>query len=122
MVAFSDFQFPRDTEAIAAVVKQIKGVLGVADSATINLYDHFKNKDADRLRMQFLRLSGFQTSWVPVLKSGGYRGFELYDLSTDPGQQNNLAAQLPDVAARLKKEMLDITASVMAEAPDWQPR
>ena len=130
MVAFADFQFPRDREAIAAVEKQIEDVLRAASSPelvpwttrTNYFYGHLKNMDAERLRGQFMRLNGFQTSWIPTLKAGGYRGFELYDLSTDPGQRNNLVAQLPGVAARLKKEMLDITASVMAEAPDWQPR
>jgi len=127
MVAFADFQFPRDREAIAAVEKQIEDVLRTANSPelvpwttrTNYFYGQLKNMDAERLRWQFMRLNGFQTSWIPTLKAGGYRGFELYDLSTDPGQQNNLAAQLPGVTARLKKEMLDITASVMAEAPDW---
>jgi arylsulfatase A len=129
LVAFADFQLPRDEEAIAAVEKKIEDVLREANSPelvpwttrTSYFYKHFKNMDAERLRLQFIRLNQFQTSWIPTLKSGGYRNFELYDLSTDPGQQNNLAAQLPGVAARLKKEMLDITASVMAEAPDWQP-
>jgi len=129
MVAFADFQFPRDREAIAAVDNQIAEVLRKADSPelipwverTSYFYKVFKNKEAEKLRMQFLRLNGFQTSWIPTLKSGGYKNFELYDLSADPGQQNNLVAQLPGVAARLKKEMLAITASVMAEAPDPRP-
>jgi len=33
--------------------------------------------------------------------------------------QRDLSAQLPGVAAQLEKEMLEIIASVMAQAPDW---
>jgi arylsulfatase A len=60
----------------------------------------------------------FQESWIPAIKSGGYERFELYDLATDPGQQNDLSAQRPDVAARLKKKLLEINASVMADGVD----
>jgi hypothetical protein len=81
-------------------------------------YQVFRNQDAERLRGKFMRLNVFQDSWVPILKAGGYRGFELYDLSTDPKQEKNLAAQLPEVTARLKQEALKIVASVMAEGPD----
>jgi len=78
-----------------------------------------KNSEAEELRKKFMRLSEFQASSIPAIKAGGYRQFELYDLDKDPGQQNDVSAELPDVAARLKKKMLAINASVMAEAPDW---
>jgi len=130
MVAYRDFEYPRDREAIAKVEKDIENVLREAGSPelipwverTDYFYKVFKNKDAERLRGKFMRLNVFQDSWIPTLKSGTYRRFELYDLSTDPQQQKDLAAQLPLVAARMKKELLDITASVMAEGPDWHLR
>jgi arylsulfatase A len=126
LVGFRDFKFPNDRAAIRNTKDQIAEVLRKANSPELepwlNRTDHFykvfRNKDAERLRIQLLRLSVFQDSWVPVLKAGGYHRFELYDLSTDPKQQNNLAAQLPDVTARLKQEALKIVASVMAEGPD----
>jgi N-sulfoglucosamine sulfohydrolase len=34
-------------------------------------------------------------------------GRELYDLARDPGQRNNVAAEHPDVAARLDAELLE---------------
>ena len=83
----------------------------VGEKPTI-FYKVFKNKDVERLRSKFMRLNVFQESWIPILKSGSYKRFELYDLATDPGQQNDLSAQLPDVAARLKKKLLEINASV----------
>ena len=62
----------------------------------------------------------FQESWISSIKSGTYGRFQLFDLAKDPGQQNDLAAQLPDVVARLKRQLLEINASVMADAPDWK--
>ena len=140
LVAHADYQFPRDEEAIERVIRQIKEVLERAKSPELARWDSrmdasgnllkreriavlgnaFENQEAEQLRMQgFWRRCMFQESWIPVLKSADYKRSELYDLSTDPGQQKDLSAQLPDVAARLKKELLDITASIMADGPDW---
>lgn len=127
MLAHRDFEYPRDVEGIANVERQIEDVLRKANSPELTpwitrtdyFYRQFKNMDAERLRWKFMRLNMFQESWIPTMKSGGYRRFELYDLSTDPGQKKDVSAQFPDVAGRLKKEMLDITTSVMAEGPDW---
>ncbi len=127
MVAYRDLEYPRDRAAIAKVEKEIEEVLRKANSPellpwierTDYFYKVFKNKRAERLRGRFMRLNVFQDSWIPTLKSSRFRRFELYDLSTDPKQQKELSAQFPEVAARLKQELLDITASVMAEGPDW---
>jgi hypothetical protein len=43
----------------------------------------------------------------------------LFDLSRDPGQQKDLSKEHPEELARLVKRLLEINASVMAEAPDW---
>jgi arylsulfatase A len=126
LVGFRDFEFPKDAAAITEVEEQIADVLRQANSPELDpwvnrtdyFYQVFRNQDAERLRGKFMRLNVFQDSWVPILKAGGYRGFELYDLSTDPKQEKNLAAQLPEVTARLKQEALKIVASVMAEGPD----
>jgi hypothetical protein len=68
-------------------------------------------------------LNTFQEAWIPLIKagSGGITRFRLYDLSTDPGQQKDIAKRLPEVANRLKKEVMAINASVLKEAPDWKP-
>jgi arylsulfatase A len=80
----------------------------------------FANKEAERLRMQFLKLYQFQEAWIPMIKSGGYERFELYDLDIDLGQKTDISKDHPDVVARLKKQLLRIHASVMADGPLWE--
>ena len=53
------------------------------------------------------------------MKAGGIGRVDLYDLSHDISQKNNVADQHPEVAARMKKQMNAIYASVMADAPEW---
>jgi len=127
MVAYRDYEFPRDRAAIAEVEKEIEEVLRKANSPelvpwierTDYFYKVFKNKDAERLRSKFMRLNVFQESWIPVLKSGSYHRFQLFDLAADPSQKMDVSKQYPEVFARLKRQLLEINASVMAEAPDW---
>ncbi|MFT5466152.1 MAG: arylsulfatase A [Verrucomicrobiales bacterium] len=61
----------------------------------------------------------FQEAWIPMVKAGGYTNFRLYDLEKDPAQTTDLAEQLPEVVGRLKKRMLEINASIMADGADW---
>ncbi len=61
----------------------------------------------------------FKEAWIPTIKKGGYTNYRLYDLSKDPGQSNNIAAQNPQLFAKLKKQLLDINTSVMADGADW---
>ncbi len=127
MVAYRDYVFPRDRAAIVQVEKEIEEVLRKANSPelvpwverTDYFYKVFKNKDAERLRSKFMRLNVFQESWIPTLKSGNYHRFQLFDLAEDPAQKVDVSDQHPEIFARLKRQMLEINASVMAEAPDW---
>ncbi|MEM6779527.1 MAG: sulfatase-like hydrolase/transferase [Planctomycetota bacterium] len=61
----------------------------------------------------------FQETWIPLIRSGGYRDFQLFDVVTDPQQSNDLAEQMPDVLSRLRVKLLEINASVMADGHDW---
>ena len=61
----------------------------------------------------------FNEAWIPTIKEGGYRDFELYDLDNDPMQKNDLAKQRPELLLSLKNKLLNINASVMAEGSDW---
>jgi len=61
----------------------------------------------------------FQESWIPVIKSGGYRNFQLFDLSRDPAQTHNLSSQNPELLRVLKAKLLKINQSVMADGIDW---
>jgi arylsulfatase A len=60
----------------------------------------------------------FREAWIPAIKSGGYRNWQLFDLESDPGQKTNLADMKPEIAERLKKELLKINASIMADGAD----
>jgi len=61
----------------------------------------------------------FREAWIPKIKSGSYTRFRLFDLSKDPKQQNDISAEQPEVLARLKKKLLAINKSIMADAHDW---
>ena len=118
-------EYPRDRDAMAELLRQIEEVLaknGDPDpKATIksNLFEGFKFPEAERLRGEYIRHNQFHESWIPAIKAMEYEGFELFDLETDIAQQKNLANELPEVYERLKRQLLEITADVMAEGPDW---
>ena len=61
----------------------------------------------------------FQEAWIPKIKQGGYRNFQLFDLEKDPGQTTDIAKKFPDLLEILKQKMLSINASIMKEAYDW---
>lgn len=61
----------------------------------------------------------FKESWISKIKTDGYKNFRLFDLKNDPNQQTNLAAQYPERVAELKKKLLAINASIMADGADW---
>ena len=128
LVAYRDYEFPRDRETMAALMRQIEELLrekGTFEEETRGsslqkqMFEGFNDRDAEQLRGQYIRLNMFQESWIPAIKAGTYRRFELYDLEADLAQQHDLSDELPDVAARLRRKLLEINASVMAEAPDW---
>jgi len=61
----------------------------------------------------------FDEAWIPAIKSGGYKNFQLFNLRSDPNQEVNLADRYPERVERLKKALLEINASIMADGPDW---
>lgn len=58
-------------------------------------------------------------AWIPLIKEGGYQGYELYDLKSDPKQTTDLASRYPEKLQELKRKLLEINASVMADGYDW---
>jgi len=58
-------------------------------------------------------------AWIPLIKEGGYQGYELYDLKKDPKQTTDLASRYPEKLQELKRKLLDINASVMTNGYDW---
>jgi len=127
LVGYRNYKFPKDQEKMTALMKQIEEKLqknGTLEqeirgsTLQAQMFEGFTDKEAERLRGQYIRLNMFQESWIPSIKSGSYGRFELFDLAKDPGQRIDVSAQLPDIAARLKKKLLQINASVMADAHD----
>ncbi len=128
LVAHRGYEFPKDKEAMAALKKQIEAVLrkaGTYDDEIAGggfdkqMFEGFKNREADRLRGQFIKLNMFNESWIPAIKAGVHRRFELFDLAKDPSQKTDISMQHPKVFERLKRQMLTINDSVIADAPDW---
>jgi arylsulfatase A len=61
----------------------------------------------------------FQERWIPRVKNGGYKDFQLFDLSKDSGQTQNIASEYPELLKKLKAKLLEINQSVMADGTDW---
>jgi len=128
LVGYRDYEFPKDHEKITALMKQIEETLRKngtfeqeirGSTLQAQMFEGFEDKEAERLRGQYIRLNMFQESWIPAIKSGGYTRFELFDLANDQEQQTDLSTKLPDVFNRLKKKLMEINAGVMADAYDW---
>lgn len=58
-------------------------------------------------------------AWIPIIKSGGYKNYQLFNLKEDPQQENNLAETQPERLAELKGKLLEINKSIMADGHDW---
>jgi arylsulfatase A len=61
----------------------------------------------------------FQERWIPKVKNRGYKDFQLFDLSNDPGQMENIASEKPELLKKLKAKLLEINQSIMADGTDW---
>ena len=61
----------------------------------------------------------FQEAWIPTIKRGSYKNYQLFNLKTDPQQTTNIADKEPETLARLKKSLLKINASIMRDGRDW---
>ncbi len=128
LVGYRDYEFPKDKEAMAVLMRQIEKTLrknGTFEQeirgSTLQkqMFEGFKYKEAERLRGQYIRLKMFNESWIPSIKSGTYGRLELFDMAQDSGQKMDISRQHPDIVARLRGELLKINASVVADAPEW---
>lgn len=61
----------------------------------------------------------FREEWIPAIKGGGYKNWQLFDLEADPSQEKNLADANPEILTKLQTKLLGINASVMADGADW---
>lgn len=64
----------------------------------------------------------FREAWIPKIKNGGYKDFQLFNLKSDPTQSTDRAADHPERLARMKAQLLRINASIMADGADWHQR
>jgi len=128
LVAHRSYEFPKDRKRMAILRRQIEATLrknGTLEEeirgTTLDkqMFEGFKDKEAERLRGQFILLNMFSESWIPAIKAGKYGHYELFDLAQDPGQTKDTSKQHPEIVAKLKQLLLDINASVMDDAPDW---
>ncbi|MEM7395267.1 MAG: sulfatase-like hydrolase/transferase, partial [Verrucomicrobiota bacterium] len=119
---------PIDFKAADRLMEQIKEILGddlenVLDGMDLRsrLFNNGRlaHPEAERLRNQLRDLYYFDEAWIPELKKSGIGHVQLYDLSKDLGQQNDIAKERPELVARMKKQAAAIHRSVMAEAPEW---
>ena len=61
----------------------------------------------------------FREEWIPKIKSGTYKNFQLFNLSLDPNQTKNIANENPKLVESLKSKLMEINASIMADGMDW---
>ena len=128
LVAYPDFRVPKDKEKLSALFSQIEKIMQETNDPllvdgklkTINFSGIPGDQQACKLLMQYHQLDRFQESWIPYIKKGGFRHYQLFDLEEDIAQSRDISKDHPVIVARLKQELLRIHASVMADAPDWQ--
>lgn len=131
LVAYRDGRLPKDYAALAEIRNRIEAVLhekGLFDEETRSstfekqLFEGFRDSDAERLRGQFIRLNQFHESWIPRLKQTQFTRFELYDLESDPAQSTNISVRQPLIHAKMKSQLLKLVESAMVDAFDWSSK
>lgn len=65
------------------------------------------------------RAAEFTEAQFAVLRSAPLKGFELYNLDTDPAEARDLAGSEPARLAELRRKLEDFERSVRAERPTW---
>ena len=123
LMGYRGYQLPFDRVRYNDIVRRMAELSGI-DPSGPNLGQRvsnttFSSPEFNRLNFERVRLQTFQEVWIPAIKAGGFSRFALYDLSSDPLQQNDISKQQPEVTERLKKKLLALYKDVMAAAPDW---
>jgi len=62
----------------------------------------------------------FLESDIEDIKATGLTNFQLFNLRRDIGQERDLAAEYPEIFAEMKRQMRELHAEVVEEAPDWR--
>lgn len=129
LLGYRKLDFKRDQKRINELVNEAKAFIEKDLGRAVSrkelfsmLYNSkFKNKEAEKIRGEFVRLNQFQESWIPEIKrgSGGFREFELYNLENDPNQTKNIVSEKPEIFKKLRQELFEINKSVLSDAPNW---
>ncbi len=61
----------------------------------------------------------FEEAWIPAIKNGRYKNYQLFDLEADPNQTTDIAKTHPDLVQKLKDQLLEINDSIMMDGKDW---
>lgn len=130
LVGYRQNEYPKDQPAIEELMDKMKIILEQKNGRSLSRAEvwhkaynsEIKTDQWRSLRSKFVLLNTFNEDWIPLIKagSGGMSRFELYDLSTDPGQRKDVSRQFPEVTERLKKDLLKINADVLNEAYVWK--
>ena len=127
LLAPNTARLPFDTAKANRLLQQTKTALGDNIEKELGGLDlrsrmfngRFANPEANRLRDEFRSLFYFNEALIPLMKKGGVDRVELYDLSKDIGQQNDIAKKHPKLIAQMKKQANLIHTSVMADGPEY---
>jgi arylsulfatase A len=123
LMGYRGYDLPEDPATQYELLRQMARLAGIDEDAE-DLRSRiantaFTSPEFRQLRGEYVKLTTFQESWIPVIKSGGFSQFALYDLESDPRQTKDISRQQAEVTARLKKKLLTLYKSVMADVPDW---
>lgn len=127
LLAPSTAKLPFDNAKANRLLQQTKTALGDDLEKELGGLDlrsrmfngRFANVEANRLRDEFRAMFYFNEALIPLMKKGGVDRVQLYDLSSDPGQERDISGQNPELVARMKMQANTIYQSVMADAPNW---
>ena len=127
LLAPSTVRLPFDSAKANRLLQQTKTALGDNIEKELGGLDlrsrmfngRFANPEANRLRDEFRSLFYFNEALIPLMKKGGVDRVELYDLSKDIGQQNDIAKKYLRLIAQMKKQANLIHTSVMADGPEY---
>ena len=127
LLAPSTVRLPFDSAKANRLLQQTKTALGDNIEKELGGLDlrsrmfngRFANPEANRLRDEFRSLFYFNEALIPLMKKGGVDRVELYDLSKDIGQQNDISKKHPRLIAQMKKQANLIHTSVMADGPEY---
>lgn len=129
MVGWRDEEYPKEKAVIDAVMEKMRVYLEDHLGRKLNAtelwhecYNNpFRNAEYAKLRGEFVTLNSFQERWTPLIKSGtgGITRLELYDLSKDPKQSNNVINDHPELANRLELELRKVHEHVLRDGPIW---